>query len=82
MLSKRNLDKLHRPTAVSCAQRWRAERDFALLHADSGYVLEHARIVWEGEPASFAAEPGMGICKSGRPPLPLFRILSFRRSHR
>jgi branched-chain amino acid transport system ATP-binding protein len=33
---------------------------FALPHADRVYVLEHARIVWEGEPAKFAAEMGTG----------------------
>jgi ABC-type branched-subunit amino acid transport system ATPase component len=33
---------------------------FALPHADRVYVLEHARIVWEGEPARFAAEIGTG----------------------
>jgi branched-chain amino acid transport system ATP-binding protein len=33
---------------------------FALPHADRVYVLEHARIVWEGEPAKFAAEMGAG----------------------
>ncbi len=33
---------------------------FALPHADRVYVLEHARIVWEGEPARFAAEMGAG----------------------
>ena len=31
---------------------------FALPHADRVYVLEHARIVWEGPPARFAAEAG------------------------
>jgi branched-chain amino acid transport system ATP-binding protein len=31
---------------------------FALPHADRVYVLEHARIVWEGEPSRFAAEFG------------------------
>ncbi|HTU53679.1 MAG TPA: ATP-binding cassette domain-containing protein, partial [Acetobacteraceae bacterium] len=31
---------------------------FALPHADRIYVLEHARIAWEGEPARFAAEAG------------------------
>ncbi len=29
---------------------------FALPHADRIYVMEHARIVWEGEPSAFAAE--------------------------
>ena len=33
---------------------------FALPHSDRVYVLEHARIVWEGEPARFAAEMGTG----------------------
>jgi branched-chain amino acid transport system ATP-binding protein len=33
---------------------------FALPHADRVYVLEHARVVWEGEPAHFAAEAGTG----------------------
>jgi branched-chain amino acid transport system ATP-binding protein len=33
---------------------------FALPHADRVYVLEHSRIVWEGEPARFAAEAGTG----------------------
>jgi len=31
---------------------------FALPHADRVYVLEHARIVWEGEPGRFASEIG------------------------
>ena len=31
---------------------------FALPHADRIYVMEHARIVWEGEPSRFAAEAG------------------------
>ena len=31
---------------------------FALPHADRVYVLEHARIVWEGAPARFADEAG------------------------
>jgi branched-chain amino acid transport system ATP-binding protein len=33
---------------------------FALPHADRVYVLEHARIVWEGDPVRFAAEAGTG----------------------
>ena len=33
---------------------------FALPHADRVYVLEHARIVWEGDPTRFAAEAGAG----------------------
>ncbi len=31
---------------------------FALPHADRVYVLEHARVVWEGPPARFAEEAG------------------------
>jgi branched-chain amino acid transport system ATP-binding protein len=33
---------------------------FALPHADRVYVLEHARIVWEGSPSQFATEAGTG----------------------
>jgi branched-chain amino acid transport system ATP-binding protein len=31
---------------------------FALPHADRVYVLEHGRIVWEGDPSRFASEAG------------------------
>ena len=31
---------------------------FALPHADRVYVLEHGRIVWEGDPSRFEAEVG------------------------
>ncbi len=33
---------------------------FALPHADRVYLLEHARIIWEGAPPQFAAEMGAG----------------------
>lgn len=33
---------------------------FALPHADRVYVMEHARIVWEGDPGRFAEEAGAG----------------------
>jgi branched-chain amino acid transport system ATP-binding protein len=33
---------------------------FALPHADRVYVLEHARVVWEGDPGRFAQEAGEG----------------------
>ncbi|HEY4439351.1 MAG TPA: ATP-binding cassette domain-containing protein [Candidatus Elarobacter sp.] len=33
---------------------------FALPHADRVYLLEHARIIWGGDPARFAAEMGAG----------------------
>ncbi len=34
---------------------------FALPHADRVYVLEHARIAWEGPPERFAEEAGAGL---------------------
>jgi ABC-type branched-subunit amino acid transport system ATPase component len=34
---------------------------FALPQADRVYVLEHARIVWEGSPDRFAEEAGRGL---------------------
>ncbi len=34
---------------------------FALPHADRVYVLEHARMVWEGPPERFAEEAGAGL---------------------
>jgi len=34
---------------------------FALPHADRVYVLEHARIVWEGPPSRFATEMAEGF---------------------
>ncbi len=34
---------------------------FALPHADRVYVLEHARIVWEGAPERLAEEAGAGL---------------------
>ena len=33
---------------------------FALPHADRVYLLQHARIIWEGDPIRFAAEMGAG----------------------
>jgi ABC-type branched-subunit amino acid transport system ATPase component len=43
---------------------------FALPHADRVYVLEHARIIWEGSPSSFEREMGHGFLEavpSGEP---------------
>jgi branched-chain amino acid transport system ATP-binding protein len=37
---------------------------FALPHADRVYVLEHARIIWEGSPARFADEMGRGYLQT------------------
>ncbi len=36
---------------------------FALPHADRVYVLEHARIVWEGDPAVSPPKPAKAICE-------------------
>ena len=46
---------------------------FALPHADRVYVLEHARIVWEGDPSRFAAEAGSAISE---PPADSSRLTS------
>ena len=53
------LERLRQTTAITVLL---GEQNvtFALPHADRVYVLEHARIVWEGEPARFAAEVGTG----------------------
>ncbi|MPW22582.1 ATP-binding cassette domain-containing protein [Paraburkholderia sp. CNPSo 3157] len=37
---------------------------FALPHADRVYVLEHARIVWEGTPSRFEREMGHGFLEA------------------
>ncbi|MEZ0606586.1 ATP-binding cassette domain-containing protein [Paraburkholderia sp. IW21] len=37
---------------------------FALPHADRVYVLEHARIVWEGDPSRFEREMGRGYLEA------------------
>jgi len=53
----RALERLRQTTALTVLL---AEQNvtFALPHADRVYVLEHARMVWEGEPERFAAEAG------------------------
>ena len=53
------LERLRQTTAITVLL---GEQNvtFALPHADRVYVLEHARIVWEGEPAKFAAGAGTG----------------------
>ncbi len=58
LLSKA-LEKLRQTTAITVLL---GEQNvtFALPHADRVYVLEHARIVWEGDPGRFAAEAGEG----------------------
>jgi branched-chain amino acid transport system ATP-binding protein len=56
LLSKA-LEKLRQTTSITVLL---GEQNvtFALPHADRVYVLEHARIVWEGDPGRFAAEAG------------------------
>jgi branched-chain amino acid transport system ATP-binding protein len=56
LLSKA-LEKLRQTTPLTVLL---AEQNvtFALPHADRVYVLEHARIVWEGPPTRFATEAG------------------------
>jgi branched-chain amino acid transport system ATP-binding protein len=53
------LEKLRQTTPLTVLL---AEQNvtFALPHADRVYVLEHARIIWEGAPVKFAAEMGTG----------------------
>jgi branched-chain amino acid transport system ATP-binding protein len=53
------LEKLRQTTAITVLL---GEQNvtFALPHADRVYVLEHARVVWEGSPTRFAAEMGTG----------------------
>ena len=54
------LDKLQKTTPVTVLL---GEQNvtFALPHADRVYVLEHARIVWEGNPARFEQEMSEGF---------------------
>ncbi len=53
------LDRLRQSTAITVLL---GEQNvtFALPHADRVYLLEHARIIWEGDPARFAREMGTG----------------------
>jgi len=53
------LEKLRQTTSITVLL---GEQNvtFALPHADRVYVLEHAHIVWEGDPARFADEAGTG----------------------
>jgi ABC-type branched-subunit amino acid transport system ATPase component len=53
------LDKLRQTTSISVLL---GEQNvtFALPHADRVYVLEHARVIWHGNPSRFAAEAGQG----------------------
>jgi branched-chain amino acid transport system ATP-binding protein len=51
------LEKLRRSTSISVLL---GEQNvtFAVPHSDRLYVLEHARIVWHGDPSRFAADAG------------------------
>ena len=53
------LERLRKTTAITVLL---GEKNvtFALPHADRVYVLEHARIAWEGEPEKFAGSAGVG----------------------
>jgi ABC-type multidrug transport system ATPase subunit len=53
------LERLRRPPTITVLL---GEQNvtFALPHADRVYVLEHAHIVWEGDPGRFADEMGTG----------------------
>jgi ABC-type branched-subunit amino acid transport system ATPase component len=53
------MDRLRQSTAITVVL---GEQNvtFALPHADRVYLLEHARIVWEGDPGRFAREMGTG----------------------
>ena len=57
-LSK-TLERLRRTTGITVLL---GEQNvtFALPHSDRVYMLEHARIIWEGESAKFAADAGTG----------------------
>src|SRR5260370_9415069 len=54
------LEKLRQTTSITVLL---GEQNvtFALPHADRVYVLEHARIIWEGDPGRFAAGAGPGL---------------------
>jgi branched-chain amino acid transport system ATP-binding protein len=59
LLSKA-LDRLQKTTPITILL---GEQNvtFALPHADRVYVLEHARIAWEGDPARFVTEASEGF---------------------
>ncbi len=59
LLSKA-LDRLQKTTPITVLL---GEQNvtFALPHADRVYVLEHARTVWEGDPARFVTEASEGF---------------------
>jgi branched-chain amino acid transport system ATP-binding protein len=53
------MDRLRQSTSITVVL---GEQNvtFALPHADRVYLIEHARIVWEGDPGRFAREMGTG----------------------
>ena len=52
------LERLRQTTPVTTVLLGEQNVTFALPHADRVYLLEHARIIWEGDPRRFAAEMG------------------------
>jgi ABC-type branched-subunit amino acid transport system ATPase component len=57
------LDALQKSTPITVLLGEQNVR-FALPHADRVYVLEHARIVWEGNASRFEAEMGRGFLEA------------------
>ncbi|MBB5403156.1 ATP-binding cassette domain-containing protein [Paraburkholderia youngii] len=57
------LDSLQKSTPITVLLGEQNVR-FALPHADRVYVLEHARIIWEGSAARFEAEMGRGFLEA------------------
>jgi branched-chain amino acid transport system ATP-binding protein len=57
------LDALQKSTPITVLLGEQNVR-FALPHADRVYVLEHARIIWEGNASRFEAEMGRGFLEA------------------
>ena len=57
------LDSLQKSTPITVLLGEQNVR-FALPHADRVYVLEHARIIWEGSASRFEAEMGRGFLEA------------------
>jgi ABC-type branched-subunit amino acid transport system ATPase component len=57
------LDALQQSTPITVLLGEQNVR-FALPHADRVYVLEHARIVWEGSASRFETEMGRGFLEA------------------
>lgn len=61
-LLSNSFQKLHRLRNTTPITLMLGEQNvtFALPHADRVYVLDHGRITWEGSPARFESEMGVG----------------------